>query len=348
MFALETPERAFYRLIDLGSLEVKLNNHRFARGAALSAALALVCGSSASAQIFGFGGQAGEIAPDASPAFGTHAFGGDAPDPYVIGVRTGGDVAARRSGFPGGCYGVVTEEPTVELITGPDTAAFSIFTAGEADTTLAVLGPDGGFRCDDDGAGRGFNAGLTYRDAPAGSWKIWVGDFDDRQSQARLVISRSAPFTVPFGAPNARAVDEPVMTARFEPGFAPQPARLEVRTGVGVQLGSMDVYGEAQTGRCSGWVGDLPSAEIEWTGSGGVLAFMAESDADVVMDVVTPAGEFICNDDMGEIDDRAQVVIENAAPGVYEVFVGTYARFEQPRGAALLVAQTPFEPNDDF
>ena len=325
-----------------------MNTTLFAGGAALSAALALMSSPPAGAQIFGFGGQAGEIAPDAHPVFGTHIVGEDAPDPYVIGVRTGGAFAARRSGFPEGCFGVVTEEPTIELITGPDTSSLSIFTAGEADTTLAVLGPDGAFRCDDDGSGRGFNAGLTYGAAPQGTWKIWVGDFDDRQSQARLVISQSPPFSVPVGAPNARAADEPAAIARLEPGFTPQPVRLEVRTGVGVQLGSMDLYGEAQTGRCPGWVGDLPSAEIEWTGSSGVLAFMAEGGADMVLDVVTPSGDRICNDDMGEIDDRAQVVIESAEPGVYEVFVGTYARFEQPRGASLLISQTPFEPDDDL
>ncbi|MEQ8434134.1 MAG: hypothetical protein RIA71_07820 [Oceanicaulis sp.] len=316
-------------------------------GSALGAAIALVCGSAASAQIFGFGGEAGEIAPSASPVFGTHEFAGAAPDPYVIGVRTGGAFAARRSGFPDGCYGVVTLEPTIELVTGAEAGALSIFTAGEADTTLAVLGPDGAFRCDDDGAGRGFNAGLSYRDAPAGSWKIWVGDFDDRQSQARLVISRSAPFTRPLGAPNARALPEPVVTARLAPGFAPDPTVLDVRTGYQVRLGDPAVWGEAQTGRCPGWVGDIPSAEIEWTGAGGVLAFMADSQYDTVIDVVTPSGAMICNDDMGDVDDRPQVVVSDAEPGLYQVFVGTHFRASSAADATLSVSQTPFEANDD-
>ena len=314
--------------------------------AALCAAAYLSAG--AQAQIFGLGGEAGQPDPEAAPEYGVHAFGPDAPDPYVIAVRSGGDFAARRSGFPGGCYGMVTEAPTAVLNTVEDHAALSIFTAGGADTTLAVMAPDGSWRCNDDGAGRGFNAGLRYRGAPAGTWRIWVGDFEGGQSDARLVVSEAPAFSRRVGAPNARAEAEPVITAQLAPGFAPQPVQLAVRSGVGVRLGSMDLYGEEQAGRCPGWVGDAPSAEIEWSGQGGTLAFMADSSADAVIDVVTPARERICNDNMGEIDDRAQVVIEDAAPGVYEVFVGTYFRFQQPRDATLFVSETPFNPDDSL
>lgn len=313
------------------------------------ACTALVAAVSAPAhgQITGFGGRAGTVAPEAPPVFGVHAVSETMPDPYVIAVRSGGAYAARRSGFARGCYGVVTEAPTVALQVDEAATALNIFTAGDADTTLAVMGPGGAWRCDDDGARRGANAGLSYSDPEPGSWKVWVGDFSDRESDALLVISEAAPYARPFGTPNARALAAPVQTLTLAPGLASDQISLEVQTGYGFRLGSMDVYGEPHSGRCSGWTGNLPTVEITWTGQGGVLVFMADGEADVVMDVIAPSGEAVCSDDTGPVDERAQVVFNNAEPGVYQVYVGTHSRFDRATNARLNVAQTPFRVSED-
>jgi len=314
---------------------------------AICVALILASGAEAQAQVFGFGGQAGEADPDAPALYGAHAFSDDSADPYVIAVRSGGDLAARRSGFPNGCYGVVTSAPTVEVQVAPDQSALTLFTAGRADTTLAVLDPEGQWRCDDDGSRRGTNAALSYSNPAPGAWKVWVGDFDDRQSDTLLILSDAAPFSRPFGAPNARALDASAPTLALSPGFMPDPVVLQVQTGYGFQLGSMDIYGEDATGRCPGWTGETPTAEVNWTGENGSLVFMAEGEADVVMDVITPSGDAICADDMGEVDERAQLVFAPAEPGVYQVFVGTYMRFDRATNARLSVSETPFEVNED-
>lgn len=300
----------------------------------------------AHAQVFGFGGAAGQVNPDANPVYGTHALSG-APDPYVIGVRTGGDFAARRSGFPRGCYGVVTLEPTVALQIDDTQTALNVFTAGNADTTLAIMAPDGSWRCDDDGARRGTNAALSYQNPMTGIWKVWVGDFDDRQSDALLIASQAPAFSQPFGQPNARPLDPPVQSVELASGFTPNPVLLDVQTGFGIELGSMGLYGEEETGRCSGWIGDVPTAEITWTSAGEPLVFMAEGQADVNIDIVTPSGERICNDDMGDVDERAQVAFSAAEAGTYQVFVGTYMRFDRATNARLSISQSPFPVNED-
>ena len=310
-------------------------------------ALAAALSAPAQAQITGFGGRAGTVAPEAPPVFGIHVVTADMLDPYVIAVRSGGAFAARRSGFPRGCYGVVTEAPTVVLQVDAGAPALTIFTAGSADTTLAVMDPAGAWRCDDEGARRGSNAALSYSDPGAGSWKVWVGDFSDRESDALLIISEAPPYARPFGAPNARALAAPVQAITLAPGFAPDPLTFEVQTGYGFRLGYMDVYGERQSGRCPGWTGDTPTAEITWTAEQGALVFMADGDADVVMDVVSPSGVAVCSDDMGEVDERAQVVFQDAEPGVYQVYVGTYSRFRRATNARLSVSQTPFPVNED-
>lgn len=314
---------------------------------AACAVLLGMCGAPASAQIFGLGGQAGAVSPDAPAVYGVHGLDDDSPDPYVIAVRSGGDFAARRSGFPNGCYGVVTEAPTIDLQISDDAAPLNIFTAGQADTTLAVLDPEGRWRCDDDGARRGSNAALSYPSPVAGTWKIWVGDFEDRQSDALLILSDAAPYARPFGAPNARAQATAAQTLVLAPGFAPDPTALEVRTGYGVRLGGMDVYGEPDTGPCPGWTGETPTAEVQWSGQGGRLVFMADGEADVILDVIAPSGEAVCSDDMGAVDERAQVIFSNAGPGLYQVYVGTASRFDRATNARLSVSQTPFAVNED-
>ncbi|XBQ14916.1 MAG: hypothetical protein ABL308_08050 [Oceanicaulis sp.] len=307
---------------------------------------ALLCESAASAQIFGFGGEAGQVQPDAAPRYGQHVFGtGGEPDPYVIAIRSGGDYAARRSGFPDRCYGVVTEEPTIVLDHVGGAPSLSIFTAGRADTTLAIIDPSGAWRCDDDGAGRGTNAALTYRSPQPGLYRIWVGDFSDRESNSTLVISESSPFAHPIGRPNARAQTTPAVELSLAPGFTPDPLTIDVRTGYGVELGSLDVYGEEQWGRCSGSVGETPSAVVDWAG-GGTLSFVADGEYDYVMDVRPPSGEAICNDDVGEFDERAGLTFENAEAGFYRIYVGLFFGGNSEVDATLTISNGPIVVDD--
>jgi hypothetical protein len=304
-----------------------------------------VCGA-ASAQVFGLSGQRGEVNPDAAPRFGVHDVSqAGAPDPYIIGLEAGGPLNARRSGFPRGCFGIMTAEPSVEVRWDGGGGALNIFTAGGGDTTMGVLGPDGEFRCDDDGAGQGMNAGLSYRGAAAGAYKVWVGSFDNRNFNTRLVVSRAPAFSQPIGQPNARAVlAEPDVLA-LGPNFAPSPVRLDVMSGYGVFLGDAGVYGQ-QVAECPGNIGDVPSALIDWSG-GGYLALRAESDADMVMLVVDPSGAVHCNDDSGDVDDRPMIGFDNALAGRYEVYVGTLFGFDRALPSALEVSSQPLQPDDN-
>ena len=312
----------------------------------LAASVAACFSAGAHAQIFGLSGEAGEVDVNAPPKFGVHDVSQPgAPDPYVIGLEAGGPLNARRSGFPRGCFGIMTAEPSVEIEWDGSQSQLNIFTAGGGDTTMGVLGPDGAFRCDDDGAGRGTNAGLRYSSAHAGTYKVWVGSFDNRNFNTRLVVSSAPAFSQPIGEPNARAViAEPDIVA-FGPNVSPSLLELGVMSGFGVQLGEVAFYGDAPV-ECPGHVGDVPSVVIDWSG-GGHLALRANSDADMVMVVVDPTGQSQCSDDSGDIDDRPLVGFEDAAAGRYEVYVGTLFRFDRALPSTLEVSNQPLQPDDN-
>ena len=111
--------------------------------------------------------------------------GGFLPDPWRRSVTAGGPLDAETAADTG-CAGSITQAPTVEIDfdgSGP----LHIYTAGDADTTLAVNQPNGSWICDDDG-GTMFNAGLTSN-AGSGIYDIYVGTFGGSQQRVSLLIS---------------------------------------------------------------------------------------------------------------------------------------------------------------
>lgn len=312
---------------------------------ALATVVSFIASQGASAQIFGRSGETGEVNPDAQPRFGTYDLALDElTSPYIIGVEAGGPLNARRSGFPQGCFGIMTAEPSVILRIDSPSQTLNVFTAGEGDTTMAVQAPDGTFRCDDDGAGRGMNAGLRLANAQSGNYKVWVGSFDNRNFFTRLIVSQAAPFSQPIGEPNATPTVDAVIIASG-PDADPGHIRIDSMTGYGVFLGGMSLYGDNDE-ECPGHIGLNPSAVIDWSG-GGQLSIRANGEADLVMVVMDPAGEAHCSDDSGDVDDRPLAHFTNAAPGRYDVHVGTYMQFDRALRTEIEIANTPLQPSDD-
>ncbi len=313
---------------------------------ALSVTAGALAASGAHAQVYGLSGERGEVSPDANPQFGVYDVSlATGPSPYVIGVEAGGPLNARRSGFPRGCYGIMTSEPSVVIHIDQPLERLHLFTAGDGDTTLGVLTPDGAFLCDDDGAGRGTNAGLTLTNARAGAYRVWVGSFDNRNFMTRLVLSDQAPFSQPIGEPNGmpRAADAALVA--LGPTSNPGHVRVDAMTGFGVFLGGMSLYGDNDE-ECPGHIGLTPSAVVEWDG-GGVLSVRANGEADLVMVVIDPDGAAHCSDDSGDVDDRPLASFTDAAAGRYEVHVGTYMRFDRAFPTTLEVANITLHPSED-
>ena len=89
------------------------------------------------------------------------------------------------------CLGYGNAEPSHVLILAEDVARLSLSVESEGDdTTLLVEGPRG-IDCDDNAGRNNRDAAVRGRDWPAGTYRIWVGSFDqgDRIDYKLLVSS---------------------------------------------------------------------------------------------------------------------------------------------------------------
>ena len=114
--------------------------------------------------------------------------GGFLPDPYQLRLTAGGSISVNQAleYGTGICRGFVTSEPSVELdYTGY--GSLYIYTDGDADTTLAINGPDGQWYCSDDEIGT--DAGLEFHDATRGVYDIYVGTYSRGERQTTLMVS---------------------------------------------------------------------------------------------------------------------------------------------------------------
>lgn len=118
--------------------------------------------------------------------------GGFDPDPHEVQLRSGGNLDVRAMGLGPECRGFATDRP--DLIVrysepGEHLAFYARALAG--DITMVVHGPDGRWRCDDDGAG-GTNPRIDVEAPPAGQYDVWIGSFRADQSlPATLQISEA-------------------------------------------------------------------------------------------------------------------------------------------------------------
>ena len=114
--------------------------------------------------------------PTATPVAGTLA-SGDAPS--ALEIQAGG---ADRNPIPGsGCSGFIRSGAplaTVEHGGGP----LAIYVTSGTDTTLLVADPAGRWQCSDDASD--VNPAVTYANAPAGTYAVWVGTFSPEAAGA--------------------------------------------------------------------------------------------------------------------------------------------------------------------
>lgn len=121
--------------------------------------------------------------------------GGFLPDPVMRNVPAGGNLRANDA-IASSCRGYVEIAPTLELSysgSGP----LYIYTEGNADTTLAINGPDGRWHCADDTIGT--DAGVEFRSNTSGVYDIYVGTYGQSRANTRLMISEIRMGYLPGG-----------------------------------------------------------------------------------------------------------------------------------------------------
>ena len=116
------------------------------------------------------------------------------------------------------------------------------------------------------------------------------------------------------------------------PGFAPSPFTLDVVSG-----GEIAVKPLALGDNCLGYAAADPDVVVELAAGFERVTFLIASAEDTTLIVNLPNGSWSCNDDANGLNPA--LVYHNAAPGSYQVWIGSYAA-ETFDDAVLYLAET--------
>jgi hypothetical protein len=87
-----------------------------------------------------------------------------------------------------------TADAVVDVPAGVGHLAMRVL--ADADTTIAVRDPSGGWHCSDDAPGGAYYPEISV-DAPvAGAWVVWAGRLHDGELAGNLWVQAQAPTTV--------------------------------------------------------------------------------------------------------------------------------------------------------
>ncbi len=125
---------------------------------------------------------ANQLDYSASPNYGTaNLSAGFSPDPYSVGMTTGGPVNTAYLG--GSCSGFATSAPDLRINFGGGGSSLLriYFTGANGDPTMVVNDPYGNFYCVDDSFGT-VNPTIDFNNPAGGEYDVWIGSYSANQT----------------------------------------------------------------------------------------------------------------------------------------------------------------------
>lgn len=120
---------------------------------------------------------------------------------------------------------------------------------------------------------------------------------------------------------------EPLQRWILETGFEPDPRYAEV------------VAGGQPQGEC-GYLPSRPQLVVDYRSGDYDLGIGTEGfGLDTTLQVTTPSGDVLCDDDSGENDGDALITLDDPESGRYEIRVGTYSSEEIGTNADVFVTE---------
>ena len=259
-------------------------------------------------------------------------------DPFVVSVNGGGDVDA--STLDASCTGYISSAPTVQVNWTGEAEFLQAFFFSDHDPVLVVQLPDGSYVCSDDESPLILDPAVAIENPQSGLYSVWVGSFaPDQLLPGFLVFSanpnlnvasfdigslvRREPVTEMADESSKLPVDTLQLTASASVSLSPgsDPVTQEITATGDVPLFDIDQSNDA----CTGFIDETPNFAFNWSGTTESLSVFFEADLDTTLLVVTPSGEFICNDDTaGSSNLNPLVTLANPEEGDYLVFVGRF------------------------
>ncbi len=245
----------------------------------------------------------------AAPTAGTVVLGATPTTGRTFPAVANGSIAANR--LSSACRGHFSSAP--HLVLRVTTAQqVTITSRGTGDLTLAVRDPSGLWRCDDDG-GEGTNPRLTLSLTP-GVYPVWFGRYSESSAVAfEALVDSDAVGSVPLA--NGLAVaSAPTLGVIALSGAS----STTTREGVAGGLLSASTLGS----NCRGYIPAVPHLSLMVRDHRRVVLTTA-STTDLTMVVRDAAGALHCDDDSVGNQPRVETF---AAPGIVQVWVGTYSQ----------------------
>jgi len=245
---------------------------------------------------------------------------GFAPDPFTAAITSGGGYSA--SMVASECRGWVAEAPDYSVNYSAGSFDLTIASTSDSDTTLLINGPNGEWYCDDD-SGAGLNPLLTFSNPASGRYDVWVGSYSEGEfANSTLSVSeigQVADHIDPGYAsgPNV-GLDAAFGNVVLATGFAPDPYRMDIISGGQFSAGNV-MQG------CAGWIAEAPDVQLTFTAGTLPLIISAASETDTTLLINDPHGNWHCNDDGGNAGLNPAVTFNNAASGVYDIWIGSYS-----------------------
>ncbi len=242
------------------------------------------------------------------------------PDPYTVTVNGGGAIDA--STLNESCAGYIDARASFTLNYRAGEWPLYISGASDADTTLVVRTPNGSWVCDDDSGGN-LNPRVGWDDPASGRYQVWLGRFGAQNETATgtLRISELAPdeSAGAVGDGPDFSLDPAYGAVDMAAGFTPDPHTQAIAAGGSINAAVLGVD------TCVGWIAQAPDYRVNWTGT-GPLIFSVNSEADTTLVINDGQGNWVCDDDGGNIGANPSVAFQSAPSGQYDVWVGTYAQ----------------------
>lgn len=228
------------------------------------------------------------------------------PDPFTTTLAAGGIIDA--STVSPACNGYIATQPDFTLAYTASSEPLRTFVDSNADTTLLIRTPSGEVLCNDDFDG--LNPGIIIETPTSGTYEVFIGTYEQGgdNPNATLAFTNSVDDKdLPPGA---------VTNATIELGSNRQDYDL-------VAGGSFEAYtrfGDA----CNGFIAQAPDFNTQVIDGGVSVEFTVRSAEDTTLVVRGPDGAVYCDDDSAG-DLNPLLLLENATPGTYDVWLGTFS-----------------------
>ncbi|WP_113906335.1 S1 family peptidase [Aliidiomarina celeris] len=292
-----------------------------------------------------------ELTPAAEPAYGVLSANNSAlASGATTQITAGGNVLVNYLGEQ--CAGYAANAPDYRVNLSELQSVLSVqFEATNQgdDTTLIVQDPAGLWHCNDDF--NQLNPALSIHDAEPGSYSIWVASYTEGNFyNGTLTLSnrelRNHSHNHSTIVEQVFTVDNSAqLTLEAEPRFGSsslhhdiEPRQVRVASNAG---GVVNMANQPMS-ECGGYAGAAANYSVSWQSNSKPLfmRFISNSASDdPMLYVLTPTGEWYCNDDANSETLQPELVLKTAPAGLYRIWVGTFQEGAELQGHLIISSE---------